>query len=737
MVHRSARPARTAVLMLAGSQDWEGVAVGVLGSLSLTWGGLGDIVVPVREDGPHPAFKPLVKAFDPDWVSGYQITSPDAPPRDGDHDGWLIEVPGKDVALASGWCSPFPTAHDFYPWSSRGRAIHRPLIPLAAFPQAWWPEVLDLDLSDIDPLVALMVRMRTGTLADAQDIPDACSVRLLKASEQDLPSLTELAVVGSADARPSPADSNIRHMHGLHAGLHVPRVSGVSPVQPLERTGHGMQRLQHVLSRHQSWVVVLGDSCADFCFALACDRLLGGATWLPFPRLPEEVLNGAIAGLNRHLSSVVGMSATSVSVTSISMDTSAVAEARQQLADRGLLVFRDQRTVTVASEMLSFDHPVRLGDPGHLHLADTSAVHRETDGALYVDTALATPVPQVARDTVEEAAWEVDVRVEGEHPPARRALGPGELLAVSSGTEDLQIRVGAENLSYHSHSARFRLTGWTLEMSLARPRLRLPSACEVVDRLASAAGHTTRPSQTGRLNTTLVELWGGIAEAAIDLAGQTWRLLNALTPVDRERDGNTSGRLVVEGLPYVTFQQATDLIGVSDPETRQILDRLLRKRVLRRGLVLRCGRCNWLDWYPLGSVSQDFECVRCTHGNVIEQELWRDPFAEPAWYYDLDHAVREALRMNGRIPILAAHKLSQMNKDAFSYTLDFELIKDGDSGPTVEIDLAVIGDGQLIPMPWALVESDAGSDRLLITLGDLLWSAACCARFQWDGRGSC
>jgi len=42
-------------------------------------------------------------------------------------------------------------------------------------------------------------------------------------------------------------------------------------------------------------------------------------------------------------------------------------------------------------------------------------------------------------------------------------------------------------------------------MSLARPRLRLPCARNVIERIAAAAGYTIRASQTGRLNTTLGE----------------------------------------------------------------------------------------------------------------------------------------------------------------------------------------------------------------------------------------
>jgi hypothetical protein len=81
---------------------------------------------------------------------------------------------------------------------------------------------------------------------------------------------------------------------------------------------------------------------------------------------------------------------------------------------------------------------------------------------------------------------------------------------------------------------------------------------------------------------------------------------------------------------------------------------------------------------------------------MIEQQLWRDPFEEPAWFYDLDHAVREALRLNGHVPVLAASSLARENPGAFSLTPDFEMVRHGDDKPTVEIDLGAIGDGKII-----------------------------------------
>jgi hypothetical protein len=186
-------------------------------------------------------------------------------------------------------------------------------------------------------------------------------------------------------------------------------------------------------------------------------------------------------------------------------------------------------------------------------------------------------------------------------------------------------------------------------------------------------------------------------------------------PVDGEKDGLQGGRLVVHGVPYVTFAQTAVLLGVPAVRACEILDRLARWRILRRGLVLCCGRCNWLAWYPLEALAQDFPCQRCTHVNMIEQQLWRDPFDEPAWFYDLDHAVREALRLNGRVPFLAARSLARQNPGAFSLAFDFEMIRHGADKPAVEIDLGAIGDGKVIlceaKSSSALASSDTDERR--------------------------
>jgi hypothetical protein len=78
---------------------------------------------------------------------------------------------------------------------------------------------------------------------------------------------------------------------------------------------------------------------------------------------------------------------------------------------------------------------------------------------------------------------------------------------------------------------------------------------------------------------------------------------------------------------------------------------------------------------------------------MTEQQLWWDPFEEPAWFYDLDHAVRKALRLNGRVPILAASSLARQNPGAFSLTPDFEMIRHGAWGGTGPRDGVPAGPG--------------------------------------------
>jgi hypothetical protein len=720
MVWRRARPGRAAVLVPSPTGDWFPIAKRALCSLSLTWGGMGDILVPVGADSrPSPAFQAVLRAHDPDYVAAYEATSSEiALANPSVYAAWqagrlgssgdtedetmlrqqfeaeMNELPGgwdpsEAIEFARAWCSPYPSVGGYYPVARRSASLGRPLIALAGFP-GLMDRPLDLNLAAFDPAFELMTRMRIGSLAGAE-LPGNATLQLCTAEERDLPSLSELACVKEV-SHPPALDSNIRHLTELHS-RGIPPTQGLDPLSPFRRTTHGMTWINFEV--RATWVVVIGDTCEDFCYALACDRLFLGATWVPVRLIGDPILDEGFRALRTLLAdnATYGHQAF---FTSLSLDTADVERSRVKVLAMDSAA-ADQCSSVIPPASLNFGRPKRLADPGSLVLGETSTCYYDEDGSLNIATALSTPIPEVARSArPTDVAWEIDVSIGREQALPRSALTPSDLLASFPLSTDIDVRAGESGLCYHSHKIRGGyLAGWNLEQHLVRPVLRIPSAAMTIRRLAEAAGYAVRPSQTGRLNQIVIDMWGGIEAAAADLSGPARALLDVLTPSDAMRDGPLATSLVINRIPYVTAKNAEDLLGLDEAGTRAELDRLLRLRILRRGLILRCARCNWLDWYAIDYIGQFFRCDRCDHDNFLEQARWRNPVSEPQWYYDLDHAVREALKLDGHVPILALDRLRGRHRDGFSFTTDFEIIR-GNAGHPPEIDFGVIADARLI-----------------------------------------
>jgi len=720
MVWRRGRPGRAAVLIPSPGGDWIPLARSALCSLSLTWGGMGDIIVPVDAGNqPLPQFRAVVRAHDPDYVAAYQAMCSEVALADlGVYSAWKQNRPGSGdngdeaalrqhfetqaagfagawepsaaIDVTRSWCSPYPSRHGYSPVAHKGTPLARPLIALSAFP-GLLDRPLDLDLSAFDPAFELMARMRIGSL-DGAGLPGSGSVQLCTAEERDAGAVSELACAKQV-TNPPALDSNIRHLAELHS-TGIPPVHNLDPLSPFRRTTHGMNWINFEVGA--TWVVVIGDTCEDFCFALACDRLFLGATWLPARLLRDPLLTGGLAAL-RDLISSNATYGHQAFFTSLSLDPAEIDQARLAALAVKNKQEADRVSIMIPPASLDFGHPKRLADPGSLHLGESTTCYRDQDGALSIATALSTPIPDTVRSAQpSQVAWEIDVSVDREQPLPRSALAPADLLAPFPASDTIDVRASTTGLTYHSHpTSGGYLAGWILEQHLVRPVLRIPDASTTLRRLAETAGYAVRPSQTGRLNQLVIDIWGGLDAAAADLSGPVRALLDVLTPPSGGKSEPHPASLVINRIPYVTAGHAQTLLGLDETGTRAELDRLLRLRVLRRGLILRCARCHWLDWYAIDRIGQSFSCARCDHGNLLEQARWRDPVSEPQWYYDLDHAVREALKLDGHVPILALDRLRARYRDGFSFTTDFELIKNDDGHPP-EIDFAAVASGRLI-----------------------------------------
>lgn len=347
---------------------------------------------------------------------------------------------------------------------------------------------LDLNLGAFDPAFELMARMRIGSLAGAE-LPGAAALQLCTAEERGLPALSELACVKEV-IHPPALDSNVRHLAELHS-REIPPTHGLDPLSPFRRTAHGMTWVNFEV--RTTWVVVIGDTCEDFCFALACDRLFLGATWVPARLINDPVLaDGRLA-----LRALLRNNATyghQAFFTSLSLDTADVEQSRLAVLAMETAA-ADRCSSVIPPTSLEFGHPKRLADPGSLILGETSTCYYDEDGSLNIATALSTPIPDVARSAPSaEVAWETDVSIEREQALPRSALASADLLASSPFRAEIDVRAGTSGLSYHSHKiSGVYLTGWILEQHLVRPVLRVPSAATTIRRLAEAAGYTSAP----------------------------------------------------------------------------------------------------------------------------------------------------------------------------------------------------------------------------------------------------
>lgn len=148
---------------------------------------------------------------------------------------------------------------------------------------------------------------------------------------------------------------------------------------------------------------------------------------------------------------------------------------------------------------------------------------------------------------------------------------------------------------------------------------------------------------------------GGRDQLVKELRGPTRRALNAFLPPTMDNGPYEHG-IGRSGQGYVHFG-SLEATAVSDDwtstELRAWLDKLLDLGGLRRGLVLGCDECPWVDFYRLGEIGQTYSCKRCGANNGLVQARWRIPANEPDWYYDLHPAVAELLRDNGDQALVA------------------------------------------------------------------------------------
>jgi len=479
---------------------------------------------------------------------------------------------------------------------------------------------------------------------------------------------------------------------------------------PTARSGYGLAELVPRVWRYEddaAMVVVVGDSLEDFCLAMAYERLYGNgrAIWMPQVWMNGRTLlsRRARTALRTVISRFLVRSGDlKVFVTSVSLDRRSVGAylgvlRRDQLLYGNRLMARDLAEIDFSSDTRRWSD-IEIWDR---YTGSTWEGRHQLDR-------INTPMPtQVRTNEVSQMTWQVDAVIDQYHCPPRPGLSSA-LTSPDTALGVYGIRPSSSGISYMGISP-FIEAGAPLNRSVVSPKLRMPTANEVLGKLASDQGLTLQLSSAGAFTEATLHLWGGLESLASDLATPSRRaLLNAFhtrkgqTSTDEQK--NAGIWLDHAKRRYVSFADAMEITGLQVDELREWLDHLIRLGVLNRGLILHCEICRLNAWYPIEELGSEFTCSRCRSTLLVSQKAWKRPLEEPNFYYELNEVVYQGTPGDVATIVLSLHSLKKETRHAFDFSPQLDVVSE--KGLLGDLDIAALADGRI------LVGEAKSNDRL-------------------------
>jgi len=691
----------------------------LLECFSRTWGGVSNIIIPctTEEEIAEPFWR-ILTLFDPDYFCWYQPT----------YRAWQLTDPAgfeewarKEVEKAIGDSGksaeevrasflspeqlkkPLPSKHPtknsrrvletMAPYHSRDRAFSR-AFRADDTPPVGFPDVTTLQPSSEgtvllfheafdDPLLNLLLIGRAGALAPShweRLQADHVPVERVRLRDSDVEAALAFAWLGDSSAL---RDCLTRD--GYIAA--VPNAS-FEAMTPFGRTLVGLTRIQPGLD--ESWdrrpfALIIGDTADDFSLALALDRLLAGAAWVPSCLRLGNSDRTFAAG--QALRSVLSEAMWNLGGERPILITSISARAEEQSEFEMLLRSLLPQVRGLPTPHLEVCDPLRIPLPLRTPQVVDERAWDIGDYEPFVgadqQTRLNTPLPtRVQAKGIHDLQWQVDVRIQDYCPPARACLNAR--FAVGLGAWSGGIRSGRNALTYASHGGMI-LSGLPLDKNVQRPQLHLPDVLEIFHALLERAGLRAEPSIAGRHASEVLRLWGGLARLAEALRdGPELRILMSF--LSREKSDVEPGVFLNDmRRRFLSFAELTKVAEVDKKKVRDLVDEYVTRGILRRGYLFQCQYCRLGGWYPLEDVGQSFRCWRCRKDSMIAKPSWKS-FDEPPWHYDLMEVVYQAVHRNARSPILA---LAELGKGSlpFAHVTEMDVYDVENSARVAEVDV--------------------------------------------------
>jgi hypothetical protein len=261
--------------------------------------------------------------------------------------------------------------------------------------------------------------------------------------------------------------------------------------------------------------------------------------------------------------------------------------------------------------------------------------------------------------------------------------------------------------------------GLTASMKVVdRPELlsiNIPSEWDALRACFRRRGYDARHSPNGRYGLALMELVGGLARMSAIASVPAYRLLDGLalkssvkvaqklkaalsnvTIGDEELAKLLADADVIPELKRVprSLKQLKSTLSIPTKDLLELLSRLSKLELVRRGFHARCPNCETPTWYPLHGLGERLTCPGCFATFPLPVEYPDGSGAELGWEYTLNGLVNRVMDQDVLPHVLALHHLTK-EAQAFATTPGVELCPTGQRDAAAEFDFLYVADSNL------------------------------------------
>jgi hypothetical protein len=713
-VHASVRPPRIAILVDKSDKTWQETCLRIIEVYSRLWGGAYNIIIPTDGETMDERFWTLLQTFDPDHLYRYGKTGQDLylsqpaeyqqaldrnverfladfsrPPTDVERRRITSQI---DQDLRRDWLTPQLTI---------GTALHQDIKARLA-PFFFQEHVVEAGAITADsgvpwPLTDVAKIAPTTEHVDRVAIVTAASALLPRLWFSPVTGLLNDNAIGAFEAagiKSESLDYGESDLHQLIELIVTGLAGGAQSDKLRSRMPFHISMLQLGLYRslkYAYWeeplVLVAGNSLDDFCFYYCLSRLRDRVVWV-LPSITDRLFTSEAPEASstelRFLSQLHAEEFSTqhhgrLALTSMSLDNRQIEAVIEQLNVLGYRRFEE------INKIEHIEHLVRYP----LVAYERDNFQRDIIVQLQDDRSIspfATPKPKNFNPVhPSEHRYITQLSVAGEGTPQHFHLGP--LIVSDHRLLTNGARISKQGPAYFCPNVGY--FGGDIDTVLVRPYLYLPPLHKLIGEISRAQGFECRSSDKGIYSDECIAKWGGLPDLAAFLRDNAKRgVLDTFLDKSPSKPGN-GVFLTEDRRRYLDFNAVRQHVG---DDVITLLDDLIGKQVMHRGLIFQCSFCRNASWFSISDVGRDFKCHRCGRIQVYKHANWKLP-EEPAWFYKLDELVYQGYQHGMTASLLALDYLRRSSSETFSFSTDREFWRPRASKPDIEADFFCVLDG--------------------------------------------